>query len=88
MARIDALLKAKKSASTSVISNRKSLLAGLRTTIDVLNAERDLQDVEANLLQARYNCLLYMVKLKASAGTLAEDYLLTINSWLQAAAEK
>jgi len=88
MARIDALLKAKKSASTSVTSNRKSLTAGVRTTIDVLNAERELQDVEVSLLQARYNCLLYMVKLKASAGTLSEDYLLTINSWLQAAAAK
>jgi len=88
MARIDALLKAKKSASTSVISNRKSLTAGIRTTIDVLNAERDLQDVEVNLLQARYNCLLYMIKLKASAGTLSEDYLLKINSWLRASAAK
>jgi outer membrane protein len=88
LARIDALLTARRSASTSVISNRKSLAAGVRTTIDVLNAERELQDVRVNLLQARYDCLLNMVKLKASAGTLSEEYLLTINSWLQGAAAK
>ncbi|MGD9819731.1 MAG: TolC family outer membrane protein [Desulfomonilaceae bacterium] len=88
MARIEALLKAKKSASTSVISNRKSLNAGIRTTIDVLNAEKELQNVKVNLLQARYNCLLSMIKLKASAGLLSDEYLLTINSWLQAATTK
>lgn len=84
MARIDALLTANKSAYTSVISNRKSLLAGVRTTIDVLNAERDLQDVRVNLLQARYDCLMSIVKLKASAGTLSGEDLLTMNSWVQA----
>jgi len=88
LARIDALLAASESAHTSVISNRKSLLAGVRTTIDVLNAERDLQDVRVNLLQARYDCLLNMVKLKTAAGSLSVDDLLTINSWLQPATEK
>lgn len=88
MARIDALLAAKKSAYTSLISNQKSLIAGVRTTIDVLNAERELQNVRANLLKARYNCLSNIIKLKASAGTLSADDLLTINSWLQAAAAK
>lgn len=85
MARIDALLVANKSAYTSVISNRKSLLAGVRTTIDVLNAERDLQDVRVRLLQARYDCLMNMLKLKASAGTFSGEDLLRINSWLQTA---
>jgi outer membrane protein len=88
LARIDALLEAKKSAHTSLISNQKSLIAGVRTTIDVLNAERELQNVRANLLKARYDCLSNIIKLRASAGTLSADDLRTINSWLQPAAAK
>jgi len=88
IAKIDALLVARKSASTSLESNRMSLLAGVRTTIDVLNANQELQNVRARLLQARYDCLMNIVKLKASAGTLSGDDLLTINSWLQTAAAK
>lgn len=83
VAKIDALLAANKTASTSLNSNKKSLMAGVRTTIDVLNAERDLQDVRTRLLQARYDCLMNIVRLKAFAGTLSGDDLLEINAWLQ-----
>lgn len=88
IARISALRAANKSASTSVTSNKMSLLAGVRTTIDVLNAERDLQDVRSRLIQARYECLLNIVKLKASAGIISEMDLREINQWLQTAAVK
>lgn len=79
---IEALLAANKSAATSLESNRMSLLAGVRTTIDVLNAERELQQVRIRLLKVRYETLLNLVKLKAHAGTLSEDDLLEINQWL------
>ncbi len=88
MSKIDALRTARKSASTSLKSNKMSLLAGVRTTIDVLNAERDLQDVRIRLLQARYDCLLNNVRLKAYAGTISEKDLQEINGWLQTAAAK
>ncbi|OPY89577.1 MAG: Outer membrane protein TolC precursor [Syntrophus sp. PtaU1.Bin208] len=88
MSKIDALKTAHKSASTSLKSNKMSLLAGVRTTIDVLNAERDLQDVRIRLLQARYECLLNNVRLKAYAGTISEKDLEEINGWLQTAAAK
>lgn len=81
--KIAALLAANKSAATSLDSNRMSLLAGVRTTIDVLNAERELQQVRTRLLKARYDSLLNIVRLKAHAGTLSEDDLLEINQWLQ-----
>jgi len=88
MSKIEALRTASRSASTSLKSNRMSLLAGVRTTIDVLNAERDLQDVRLRLLKARYDCLLNIVKLKAYAGTISEKDLQEINEWLQTAAAK
>jgi outer membrane protein len=81
--KIDALLAANKSASTSLESNRMSMMAGVRTTIDVLNAERELQQVRTRLLKARYDSLLNIVRLKAHAGTLSGDDLREINQWLQ-----
>lgn len=81
--KIAALLAANKSAGTSLESNRMSLVAGVRTTIDVLNAERELQDVRIRLLKARYDSLLNIVRLKAYAGTLSGDDLIEINQWLK-----
>lgn len=88
LSKIDALQAASRSAATSLKSNKMSLLAGVRTTIDVLNSERDLQDVRIRLLQARYDCLLNIVRLKAYAGTISDEDLLEINDWLQTAAMK
>ena len=83
IAKIGALLTAGRSASTSLHSNRMGLIAGVRTTVDVLNAQRELHDVRRKLLQARYEYLLNMLRLKFFAGTLSEDDVLTINQWLQ-----
>lgn len=80
---IEALLTANKSAATSLQSNKMSLMAGVRTTIDVLNAERELQQVRIRLLKAKYDSLMNIVRLKAHAGTLSGDDLLEINQWLQ-----
>jgi TolC family type I secretion outer membrane protein len=82
IARIDALLTAVRSASASLYSNKMGLNAGIRTTVDVLNAQRELRDVSAKLLQARYDYLLNILKLKFFAGTLAADDVVMINQWL------
>ena len=82
IARIDALLTAVKSASASVHSNKMGLNAGIRTTVDVLNAQRELRDVSTKLLQARYDYLMNTLKLKFHAGTLAADDVVMINQWL------
>ena len=81
--RIDTLLTAIRSASTSLHSNKKGLIAGIRTIVDVLNAQRELHNVRVKLLQARYDYLLNILKLKFFAGTLSEDDVLMINQWLQ-----
>ncbi len=57
--------------------------SGIRATVDVLNAQRELRDVNAKLLQARYDYLLNILKLKFYAGTLSEEDVLMINQWLQ-----
>jgi len=58
------------------------LNAGIRTTVDVLNAQRELRDVSTKLLQARYDYLMNTLKLKFHAGTLAADDVVMINQWL------
>jgi outer membrane protein len=83
IAKINSLLTAVRSASTSLDSNKKGLIAGLRTIVDVLNADRDLYDVRGKLLQARYDYIMSMVKLKFHAGTLSEEDVHMINQWLQ-----
>jgi outer membrane protein len=82
IARIDALLTAVRSASASLYSNKMGLNAGIRTTVDVLNAQRELRDVSIKLLQARYDYLMNTLKLKFHAGTLAADDVVMINQWL------
>jgi outer membrane protein len=81
--KIDSLLTAIRSASISLASNKKGLIAGVRTIVDVLNAERELDDVRGKLIQARYDYIMNMVKLKFYAGTLSEEDVLIINQWLQ-----
>jgi outer membrane protein len=82
IARIDALLTAVRSASASLHSNKMGLNAGIRTTVDVLNAQRELRDVSTKLLQARYDYLMNTLKLKFYTGTLAADDVVMINQWL------
>jgi len=81
--RMNMLMTAIRSASTSLYSNKKGLIAGVRTIVDVLNAERELHDVRGRLLQARYDYMMNMLKLKFYAGTLSEEDVLMINQWLQ-----
>ena len=82
-AKINSLLTAVRSASTSLDSNKKGLIAGVRTFVDVLNADKDLYDVRGKLLQARYDYVMNMVRLKFYGGTLLEEDVHMINEWLQ-----
>jgi outer membrane protein len=83
IARIDASLTAVRSATTSLSSNKMGLNAGVRTTVDVLNAQRELSDVSIKLLQARYDYLMNILRLKLHAGTLADEDVVMVNQWLQ-----
>jgi outer membrane protein len=46
---------------------------GVRTSVDVLNAQQQLFQSRRDLQQARYNYLLSTLRLKAAAGALTED---------------
>ena len=66
--RIAALEQAVRSAEQALQSSRKSFLAGVRTSVDVLNAEQQRTMVMRDLAQARYMYLLSRIRLQALVG--------------------
>jgi outer membrane protein/protease secretion system outer membrane protein len=72
VARVRALEVAVQSADVAVDSARKSLRAGLRTTLDVLNAEQLRMQTLRDLAQARYTMLMATVRLHALTNRVDE----------------
>lgn len=66
--RVAALEQAVRSAEQAVRSSRKSFAAGVRTTVDVLNAEQQHTTALRDLAQARYMFLLSRIRLQVLAG--------------------
>jgi outer membrane protein len=74
----------------AVVSNQSSLdstilgqQVGVRTQVDVLNAQQLLFSARRDLAQARYNYIASFLRLIAAAGELDEEDLQRINSWLE-----
>lgn len=81
--RILALEQAVRSAAQMVDSSRKSYTAGVRTLLDVFEAERVHQSSLHDLSQARYAYLVAWVQLHGLAGEAPEDAIAAVNSWLR-----
>ena len=82
IAQIKALEQALISSQSQVDSTKLGYEVGVRTSVDVLNAEQQLFSAKRDLLQARYNYLVNIIRLKAASGVLAEADLLDINQQL------
>ena len=59
----------------------------MRTSVDVLNAQQQLFSAKRDLLQARYNYLVNIIRLKSASGLVSEADLQEINQQLVAAAQ-
>jgi len=81
-AQVKALQAALVSSQSSLDSTRLGLEVGVRTQVDVLNAQQQLFSTRRDLAQATYNYILSLLKLKAAVGRLAEDDLTQVNAWL------
>jgi len=79
MAQVKALEQALVSSQSSLDSTKLGLEVGVRTNVDVLNAQQQLFSAKRDLYKARYTYLLSRLQLKSAAGTLAENDLLQIN---------
>jgi outer membrane protein, protease secretion system len=68
--RIEALKQGVASAELLVTATKKSLIGGVRTNLDVLDARKKLFEAQRDLSLARYNHLVAYINLKKAAGTL------------------
>jgi outer membrane protein/protease secretion system outer membrane protein len=78
-ARVAALTVAQRSAEVALDSAAKSFRAGVRTVVDILNAEQQLMQVRRDLAQARYVTLMSHVRLHALAGRADEAFLASVD---------
>lgn len=81
--KIRALEQAVLSSDQLVLSSRRSLQAGSRTVIDVLNAEQQRMVVMRDLAQARYLYLISRIRLLALVGGADVEAVLTVNRMLK-----
>lgn len=82
LAQINALNSAVTASSSSVKGNQEGFKVGLHMNIDVLTAEQQLYTAQRDLTKARYETLLQGLKLKAAAGVLSEEDIVTFNTLL------
>lgn len=83
LAQVRALEAAEKSSQSALDSNNLGYQVGVRTNIEVLNAQQQLYSTQRDLARARYDVLLNGLRLKSAAGTLTDNDLAAINMLLQ-----
>ncbi|MNC91972.1 Outer membrane protein TolC precursor [compost metagenome] len=66
----------------TLVAARRRQEVGVRTQIDVLNAQQQLSQTRRDLAQAKYNYILALLRLKSAAGQLSEQDLAAVNAWL------
>ncbi len=83
ISQVEALAQAVRSAISAKEAIEAGFQVGTRTSVDVLNAERDVYGARRDHIVARYDYILDVLRLKRFAGTLSEDDLFTVNAWLE-----
>jgi outer membrane protein len=82
IAQVKAYEQALVSSQSQVDSTKLGYEVGVRTSIDVLNAEQQYFLAKRDLLQSRYNYLMSIIRLKAVSGIVVEADLADINQQL------
>ena len=82
IAQVKALQQALISGESVLEASKVGQEVGVRTNLDVLNAQQQLYSTRRDLYQAEYNYLLSQLRLKAAVGLLGEDGLVKVNQSL------
>lgn len=82
IAQVKALEQALMSSQSQLDSTKLGYEVGVRTSVDVLNAQQQLFSAKRDLLQARYNYLVNIIRLKSASGVVSESDLMDINQQL------
>ena len=80
--RLMARKAAQDSSETVAQASRAQYREGLKTMVDVLLAQRNAFSARQDFLNARFDYLLNVLKLKAAVGQLTEQDLQEMNAWL------
>jgi outer membrane protein len=82
IAQIQALQQALASSESVLEASKLGQEVGVRTNLDVLNAQQQLYLTRRDLYQAQYTYLLNQLRLKAAAGALGTADLVGVNQAL------
>ena len=82
ISRVKALHQALDSNATALKATESGYEAGTRTAVDVLQSRRLWTQARTDYSRSRYDYLLNVLKLQQAAGTLSQQSLERINSWL------
>ena len=82
IAQVKALEQVLTSSQSQLDSTKLGYEVGVRTSVDVLNAQQQLFSAKRDLLQARYSYLVNIIRLKAASGLVSELDLQDINQQL------
>jgi len=79
IARVKALQQALTSGESVLEASKLGQEVGVRTNLDVLNAQQQLYATRRDLYQAEYSYLISHLRLKAAVGSLGEEDLARVN---------
>ena len=83
IAQVKALEQAVVSTQSQLESTKLGQEVGVRTGVDVLNAQQQLYTARRDLYSAQYNTILNQLRLKFAAGLLARNDLIEVNAALR-----
>jgi outer membrane protein len=83
ISRVQALKQALASSQTALQATEAGFEVGTRTTVDVLDARRQLFTAQTNYSRSRYDYIINVLNLKGAAGTLSMKDLEEINGSLK-----
>ena len=82
IAQVQALQQALKSSESLLEASKLGHEVGVRTNLDVLNAQQQAYATRRDLYQAEYNYLISQLRLKAAVGGLVEEDVTRVNQAL------
>jgi outer membrane protein len=82
VARVQSLRQALESNQTALKATEAGYEVGTRTSVDVLNARRNLVQAQTDYASGRYDYIVSVLQLRLAAGTLDRPELMQVNAWL------
>jgi outer membrane protein len=82
ISRVQALRQALASNQTALKATEAGYEVGTRTSVDLLNARKNLVQAQTNYAVARYDYIVSVLTLRLAAGTLDRPELTSVNAWL------